>query len=502
MMERRRTLYSVILADDEPVIIEGLSRIVPWNTLGFEIKAKAYEGDELVASVKEYSPDVLITDIQMPARTGLECIEEIKHISPNTKILILSGYANFEYAKKAMGYGVEGYLLKPINRNELMEFLLRFKEELDSRERDTRLKGKALNDIIAGYLDGNSSLKRLDDIWYFFGLGSLPSEISLVLIRSNSAVEDDSLYSIIEGICEKTDAGICIKYSLSLYAIIIYSRSYLDDDAKGADDLVDDIRQNIFDSYEVLLMVIRSPCIVPDQLTHSFNELRAVIFSSVGKQDESSFEDVRNDIAKSMREGNISSIEELSVDLYTILSRLSLHDAGIESCSIVILLRHEFGSQFASEIFSPSSNYISQAWWEAMKSIDEMVYHLRSIFGVLSSKIAESLHSESVTETMVADICRYIDENYMSITRSSVAERFNMNPSYLSQSFTRFKGISFIDYVTDVRIKNAKRLLKTTNMKVQVVSEEVGYNSTQHFSKVFAKAVGCNPAEYRRREQS
>ena len=71
-------MYSVILADDEPVILEGLSYIVPWNTLGFEIKAKVYDGDELIAAVKEYSPDVLITDIQMPAHTGLECIEEIR----------------------------------------------------------------------------------------------------------------------------------------------------------------------------------------------------------------------------------------------------------------------------------------------------------------------------------------------------------------------------------------------------------------------------------------
>ena len=126
---------------------------------------------------------------------------------------------------------------------------------------------------------------------------------------------------------------------------------------------------------------------------------------------------------------------------------------------------------------------------------------LPEIYSEVYSKVAESLLSASVTETMVADICRFFDEYYMSITRSSVAERFNVNPSYLSQSFSRLKGISFIDYVTEVRVKNAKRLLKTTNMKVQVVSEEVGYNSTQHFSKVFEKAVGISPAEYRRREQ-
>ena len=501
MKERGEIVYSVILADDEPVILEGLSYIVPWNALGFEIKAKVYDGDELIAAVKEYSPDVLITDIQMPAHTGLECIEEIRQSSPDTKILILSGYANFEYAKKAMCYGVEGYLLKPINRNELMDFLLRFKEQLDSRERDTRLRGKALNDILAGYLDGSSSLKRFDDIWYFFGLGNLPTEISLVLIRSNRMVEDDSLYSIVESICEKTDAGICIKYSPSLYTVIIYNRSYLDDNGKSTDDLINDIRQNVFDAHEILLTVIRSPCIVPEKLPRSFNELRTVIFSSGGKTDEKSFENVRKDIVKSLREGDMSRIEELSVSLYPILSRLSLHEAGIESCSIVILLRHEFGVLFAPELFDPSSNYISQTWWETLKSADEMICWLRYIFGIVSSKVAESLHSASVTETMVADICRFIDENYMSITRSGVAERFNVNPSYLSQSFSRLKGISFIDYVTEVRVKNAKRLLKTTNMKVQVVSEEVGYNSTQHFSKVFEKAVGISPAEYRRREQ-
>ena len=82
-------MYSVILADDEPMILEGLTCLVPWETIGFEIKVKAYDGDELISVVKEYQPDVLITDIQMPFKTGLECIEEIKQISPDTIILIL-----------------------------------------------------------------------------------------------------------------------------------------------------------------------------------------------------------------------------------------------------------------------------------------------------------------------------------------------------------------------------------------------------------------------------
>ena len=502
MGKQEMEMYSVILADDEPMILEGLTCLVPWETIGFEIKVKAYDGDELISVVKEYQPDVLITDIQMPFKTGLECIEEIKQISPDTIILILSGYATFEYAKIAMRYGVSGYLLKPVNQNELLEYLIRFKKELDSKERNIELKEKAFNDIFIGFFEGSSSLKSLDDIWHLFGLGVSPLSISIVLIKSSKQIEDDSLYSLIENICDKTDAGICIKYSSSIYAVIIYNQYYLDNDGKGTDDLINEIRASVFDTLELILSVVRSPIITPDRAIRSFNELKSIVFAESVKPDSMTLESIRKQILTALKMGDSSSIEELAVTLFPALSHMPRQEAGFECCSIVFMLRHEFYTSSIPDIFSSKSRYLSQSWWIEMKSVDEMIYWLRYIMGIVLSKVTEFNNNESVTETMINDICQYIQKNYMTITRSNVAEHFNINASYLSQSFKRLKGVSFIDYVTDVRIRNAKRLLATTNMKVQVVAEEVGYNSTQHFSKVFEKAEGDSPAEYRKKKQA
>ena len=128
---------------------------------------------------------------------------------------------------------------------------------------------------------------------------------------------------------------------------------------------------------------------------------------------------------------------------------------------------------------------------------DEVNEKLRDIVKLCIKNMQIELKKHSVTESMIEDISSYVEKNYCTVTRNFVAEYFNINPSYLSQSFQKYKGMSFIDFVTEVRIKNAKRLLQTTDMKIQVIAEEVGYCSSQHFAKVFKKSTGIMPSAFR-----
>ena len=206
-------MYSVILADDEPLVLDGLECIIPWKELGFEIKGKAYDGEELIKLVDKYRPSVVVTDIQMPVYTGLECISKIRNINPKTKILILSGYATFEYAKTALSYGITGYLLKPINSKELTGFLERIKDTIELEEKQSAFRSIALNDMMREYLDGNLPGKTLKDIFSFFEIEKMPSFFVLVVIEPLSVLSEDgdkkrAAASYIENFIERTGAGI------------------------------------------------------------------------------------------------------------------------------------------------------------------------------------------------------------------------------------------------------------------------------------------------------
>lgn len=122
-----------MLIDDEPLILEGLAFKVNWTALGFAVKQTALNGRQALKALEQQPVNLVITDIRMPGLNGIELIEQLYRLYPQLKILIMSGYDEFSYAKKAMEYGVMGYLLKPISRDELTSYLMRVKAQLDAQ---------------------------------------------------------------------------------------------------------------------------------------------------------------------------------------------------------------------------------------------------------------------------------------------------------------------------------------------------------------------------------
>src|SRR5665647_69229 len=124
-------MYNVLIADDEPAVREGLSIMIDWNSYGFTISNTAQNGRDALEKLTSDSYNLVITDIRMPVLNGLQLIKEIRDKSTDTKIMVISGYSEFEYAKRAIEYGVKAYLLKPINRDELLMNILNIRVELD-----------------------------------------------------------------------------------------------------------------------------------------------------------------------------------------------------------------------------------------------------------------------------------------------------------------------------------------------------------------------------------
>lgn len=169
-------MYTVMLVDDEPLILEGLALKVDWAALGFTICQTAQNGRQALEALERKRVDLVITDIRMPGLGGIELIGQLYHSYPQLKILILSGYDEFSYAKKAMEFGVMGYLLKPVSREELTSHLERVRAQLDAERpvppsaarREAQLP-EVMSEII-DYIDTNFSndlsLKQISSRFY------------------------------------------------------------------------------------------------------------------------------------------------------------------------------------------------------------------------------------------------------------------------------------------------------------------------------------------------
>ena len=124
-------MYRVIIVDDEPVIRRGLRETIEWDALGLEVAGEAADGKEALKLIREIRPEILITDIRMPEMDGIELIREIKKLDLNIKITILSGYSDYDYLKAAIRLGVDNYLLKPIDNDELIANLTNAVNEIE-----------------------------------------------------------------------------------------------------------------------------------------------------------------------------------------------------------------------------------------------------------------------------------------------------------------------------------------------------------------------------------
>lgn len=156
-------MYNVMLIDDEKLIIQGLTNIIEWEEIGLKVVETALNGYEALEKFKEKSVDIIITDISMPRLTGLELIKEIREINSKTKFIILTGYDEFAYAKEAIKYGVESYILKPINEEELQETLVKMVRDLDNKKKE---KNKVLdkNTKLIEYIEGKLNEKYIYDM--------------------------------------------------------------------------------------------------------------------------------------------------------------------------------------------------------------------------------------------------------------------------------------------------------------------------------------------------
>ncbi|MGL4739041.1 MAG: response regulator [Cellulosilyticaceae bacterium] len=507
-------MFNLIIVDDEDIILNGLSKYINWSALGFHLVGTAHSTTEALDLISLHPVDVVLTDIRMEFESGLDLIEKLSQDYPAIKTVILSGYEEFEYARRAMRYGTFDFLTKPVNFDNLYKTFTRLKEVLEC-ESATRQGHEAflelrksifLNNLIreaipldlalakqlhmnvsaqaiqlvrlrlencTDYVSVKAHLNQmletkfvLDCIYLKFN--SALNEVSLVIYNTTETQLITSLEAFMQSLSFPLTAGLSLPFNHLSRLHIAYFQS-----GKALDYRI--IKRN---SYIIPFSEIENILYVSDVLPHT---LREKVLNCLLLKD--------TELLKTLIVDELEHINEHSDSLNLIYSFC------IELFLIIYgFLKNHHANLIHDELHDLIKNLILREHADAIKTymvdyIDNQKHYILEI-SPCSTDIIKTAQN-------------YIQEHYAeNLTLNTLADFLFIHPIYLSKLFKERTGQNFIDYLTDIRIEKAKELLTQTHFKIYDISEMVGYESSKYFSKLFKDIVGVTPKAYRSPEQS
>lgn len=526
-------MVKLVVADDEEKVCRLIIALGDWERLGIEVVGTAANGLEAAELVAREKADILITDIRMPGLNGLELIEKIKKISSEIKIMIISGYANFEYAQQALKQGVNDYLLKPINREALNEALSKMVGQIETeqknhlaihdfqREREeevTKLRKVLVKDL----LDSRSLFlneELLAEKYYFH---AQPGAYQAVAVKRDVAITEkvqtsgEFLFEKLKEILERELAKECNDF------LFVSSGEYLFGILNFPIRNNENIRKAVRSSFNQILA--RKDFLGGAELTAGMGTLvkkaeelpmtflaakRAVeerLVEGVGRMLEidsdggSLFEKkltgkfTRN-LENALQTLNTEEIVNTVQAIYKeAVETPRVHGWEILElvcqCGCLFILRMDFSdkTELQKEFERNCDNYIST----------------KELFGYLESFMVEKIDQliagrkeDSVRPVRLAK--QYIHNHYQEqITLEEVSEHVGLTAAYFSVLFKKETEIGFAKYLMNERIEGAKELLRETSLSVGEICRKVGYNDLKHFTRLFEKSVGVKPAVYRK----
>lgn len=412
----------VFLVEDEILVRERVRDNIDWENNGFVFAGEASNGEMALPLIKEIKPDILITDIKMQFMDGLELSRIVKKTMSWIKIIILSGYDEFIYAKEAITINVNEYLLKPVSAADLIKTLSHISTQIDH----DKMEGKNYSVI-------EEKLKKSRQILWERYL----SDLATGIIPTSEVIKKADYFGV----------DIISKYYCSLIIL-------LDSTPLG-------LNQTAYTEY------LKAEEIINEKLNGS----RDIIKYNVN-------------IKKAILIFKHDDKEELEMNCKMFAQALKYEIEKNTSCNSIITIGG------IRETVQGIAESIRDA---------ETTMNLNDVFGKNTIVTIEGKYGHIVHKAK-----KFIYENYFEseISLNSVADYVNLSPNHLSMIFSQETGLTFIEYLTKLRIAKAKKMLKSTNMRTSEIAFKVGYNDPHYFSNVFKKAVGCAPTNFRENIQT
>jgi two-component system response regulator YesN len=524
-------VYKVFLVEDEIVTREGIRDNVNWEAAGFKFCGEASDGEMALSLIEETKPDVLITDIKMPFMDGLQLSKIVREHMPWVKIIILSGHNEFEYAQSAVKLGVTEYLLKPVSAKDLHQVLDGLLNDLeqDKQEREElkRLQEKIIDNLVISrerfllqlVMGGVSSADAIEQSQQL-GLDIIARYYLIILIRielcENSQPFDYQEYQrveqIVSGVAGNNSDVFLTKKGLEELVMLIKGDSLeqLVQEGSFLAGLIKDEVEKVTSCNIVIEM--GKPQDRLGDIHHSFAEalVKCKAAESIQMRSQVGQEHVdlimmdHEAIENFIKFGSISDFDEFFSATLQPVSEIALRSYLMKHYLFVdiILTTKQFMSDFGGKeeklvsAVQDIENILNE-----MKDIENIKEELRSIFSnVLAFRNSRANHERLL---ILQRAKTFLDENFAdpNLKMSRVAREFNISPSHFSTIFRQDLGITYRDYISNLRINYAKQLLRTTNLLCSEIAYRSGFNDSHYFSVFFKKKTGLSPRQFRAQSQ-
>lgn len=541
-------MLKIFLAEDEVIVRETIKRMIPWENLGFELVGEAADGEMALPLLLRQKPDLLITDIKMPFMDGLTLAKVAKKEIPGLKVVILSGYDDFNYAKQAINIGVEDYLLKPITKNALIERLTeirsRYEHEKTQKEyyekfhREMQAYEKnSSRDFFEALVSGSMDMMEIYRRSEKLGLDIVAEAYNVLIFTMNceedfsgqregySEWEAESLKLLEEFFSENTSAML-FRCNIFSYGVLIKgqketieenTRSCVSEiqrilDRKeqkrqwfvAAGEPVERLSQ-IQKSYYSASRAFSQRYLYDENILY-YDEMASMEKKNVTEDDSTYLQKVDVNalnpviLQKFLSNGLLEETENFVKDYFYAIGQEPLESLVFRNYvtlnvrfSVMSFLK-EIGCDTRTLEQEDTEDVLS----ESSKSLENAIAYAKKI---ISQAIAlRDQNSGNKNRSILKTAVDFIDSHYMEedMSLNKAANAANVSANHFSALFSQNMGQTFIEYLTNLRMNKAKEYLRCTSMRSSEIAGEIGYKDAHYFSYLFKKTQGMTPSDYRK----
>lgn len=543
-------MLKIFLAEDEVVVRETIKRMIPWEELGFELVGEAADGEMALPLLIRQQPDLLITDIKMPFMDGLTLARLAKKEIPGLKVVILSGYDDFNYAKQAIGIGVEDYLLKPITKNALIERLSeirsryehektqkeyyeKFQREMQAYEKNS--SRDFFEALVGGSMDMMEVYKRAEKL----GLDIVAEAYNVLIFTMNcdedfsgqrdeySSWEAESL-ELLENFFAGHSSAMLFRSTIFSYGVLLKGqRETIEENTRAC---VDEIRKilsrqdgrrewflavgqsverlsQIQKSYHTASRAFSQRYLYDENILY-YDEMETMEHPGGQAETEDNAYLQKVDVnalnpailQKFLSNGLQEETENFVKDYFYAIGQEPMESLVFRNYvilnvrfSVISFIKglgcdtNEMESADTEEVLAESGKNMESAIAYAKKMISQAI------------EIRDQ-NSGNKNRSILKTAVDFIDSHYMDeeISLNTVANVANVSSNHFSALFSQNMGQTFIEYLTTLRMNKAKELLRCTGMRSSEIAGEIGYKDAHYFSYLFKKTQGMTPSDYRK----
>lgn len=539
-----RHIIKVFLVEDEVIIRQSIKNNVEWEKYGYEFVGEAADGEMALPLIKELKPDILITDIKMPFMDGVELGKILKEEMPGISIIFLTGYNDFSFAKEAISIGVEEYLMKPVTGNQLIAALDKVKDKIEKNkiitENMSRLEKESQKNIqIRRYrffgelVRSKIPVSKLITMGNELGISIMASAYAVILIKFYFNHLDDE-----ERKCQAEEVNMLLSKADSQQNAVMFQRAtegYIFLLKVQSDGEIDKVRERFLDQIKTIasgfedlgyFVGVGETVHRIHEISHSYDTAsvafakqyemeknRIIYYSELDKKEE------RDDISVNIdfREINMEKTDKSVLVKFLKSGAKEDADGFVENYfkafgeknmesflfrQYIVLDICVIINEFLKQIQGAKKYAADKMFGENYKFSDvDTLEKTKSYVKKLITMVI-NLRSERVIkkyQPMIEEATEYIKEHFSDddMSLNAAASIVGLSPSHFSTVFRQEVGSTFVEYLTMVRMEEAKTLLKCTSLKSSEIGYRIGYKDPHYFSFLFKKTQKCTPKEYR-----